>query len=40
MPAGGSSWGYWPGWPAGYTGGYGWGYPGAVEFTYETRQRC
>ena len=31
----GSSWGYWPGWPAGYTG-YGWGFPGAgVEFTYE-----
>jgi len=31
----GSSWGYWPGWPAGYPG-YAWGYPGAVEFTYET----
>jgi len=30
----GGSWGYWPGWPAGYTG-YGWGYPGTVEFTYE-----
>ena len=29
-------WGYWGGWPAGYGPTWGWGYPTAIEFEYDT----